>query len=81
MRRNEDFDASREAWLSSDQTISLEGDDHLVNRWWRNLEVTLHVGFGGRAAEHMRIGVYEGEVWPCFSVKPFGLLDRRAPDF
>jgi len=61
-RRNEEFDASGDTRLASDQAVSLEGDNHLVNRRWADLEVALHVGFGWGAAEHARVGVDEGEV-------------------
>jgi len=48
--------------LTPDQTCSFEGDDHLVNGWRCDLEVALHVGFGGGAAEHVRVCIDEGEV-------------------
>jgi len=48
--------------LTSDKTGSFEGDEHLVNRRWADLEVAPHVGFGGGAPEHVRVGVNEGEV-------------------
>ena len=44
------------------QAISFEGKDHLVDRGWADAEVALHVGFGGRASEHARIGVDEGQI-------------------
>jgi len=44
--RNEDFDASGDAGLTSYQAVSFEGGDHLVNRWRADAEVALHVGFG-----------------------------------
>ena len=59
---NEDFDASGDAGLASYQAVSFEGEDHLVDRRWADAEVALHVGFGRGAAEHVRIGVDEGEV-------------------
>ena len=33
-----------------------------MNRGWADAEVALHVGFGGRAPEHARIGVDEGKI-------------------
>ena len=60
--RNEEFDASGDARLTSDKTGSFEGDYHLMNRGRANLEVALHVGFGRGAAEHVRVGVNKGEV-------------------
>ena len=62
MWRNEELDASGDARLASDQAVSFEGDDHLVNRGWADAEVALHVGFGGGAPEHVRVDVNEGEV-------------------
>ena len=61
-RRHEDLDASGDAGLTPDETVSFEGHDHLVDRWRADLEVSLHVGFSGRAPEHVRIGVDEGQV-------------------
>ena len=59
---NEDFDASGDAGLTSDEAVSFEGDDHLVDRGRADAEVALHVGFGGRASEHVRVGIDEGQV-------------------
>ncbi len=62
MRRNKDFDASWHAGLTANEPISFERDDHLMDRRRTDLEMALHVGFGGRAAKHVRIGVDEGQV-------------------
>ena len=62
MRGNENLDASGDAGLTADEAISLEGDDHLVDRGRADLKVALHIGLGGRASEHMRVGVNEGQV-------------------
>ena len=62
MWSNEDLDASGDAGLAADETISFERHDHLVDRWRADLEVALHVGFGWRAPEHVRIGVDESQV-------------------
>ena len=62
MRSDEEFDASGDTWLASDQAGAFEGEDHLVNRWRGDLEVALHVGLGRRAPEHARIGVDERQV-------------------
>ena len=56
------MDGSGGAWLTADETISLERHDHLVNRWRGDLKVALHIGLGGRAPEHVRIGVDESQV-------------------
>jgi hypothetical protein len=61
-RIDEQLDASGDAGLASDQAGSLESEDHLMNGWWADAEVALHVGFGGRASEHARIGIDEGQV-------------------
>ena len=62
LRRDEEFDASCDAWLASDQAGALEGKNHLVNRWRCDLEMALHVGLGRRAPEQPRIGIDEGQV-------------------
>ena len=61
-RSNEDLDASGDAGLTLNEAISFERYDHLVDRGRADLKVTLHVGFGGWASEHVRIGVDEGKV-------------------
>ena len=73
---NEEFDASGDAGLAADEAVAFEGEDHLVDRGWADAEVALHVGFGGRASEHVRIGVDEGQVLALL----FGEA-VRAPDF
>jgi len=60
--RHEEFDASSDTGLTSDQSISFEGDDHLVDRRRADAKVALHVGFGWRTAEHVRIDVNESEI-------------------
>lgn len=59
---NEDLDASRDAGLTADETISFERHDHLVDRWRADLKVALHIGLGWRAPEHVRIGIDESQV-------------------
>ena len=56
------MDASWDAWLAANEAVSFEGDDHLVHRGRADLKVTLHVGFGGRATEHVRVGVDESQI-------------------
>ena len=51
-----------DAGLASDEAVSFEGDDHLMDRRRADAEVALHVGLGGRASEHVRVGVDEGQV-------------------
>jgi hypothetical protein len=53
--RDEDLDASREAGLASNEAVALEAKDHLMNRRRCDAEMALHVGFGGRLAEHAGI--------------------------
>ena len=62
MRSNEDFDASGDTWLTSDQAGAFECKNHLVNRGRGDLEMALHVGLGRRSSEYARIGVDEGQV-------------------
>ena len=56
------MDASGDAGLTPNEAISFERHDHLVDRGWADLKVALHVGLGGRASEHVRVGVDEGQV-------------------
>jgi hypothetical protein len=50
--------------LTSDESVSFEGDDHLVDRRRADVEMALDVGFGGRLSEHVGIGMDESEVVP-----------------
>src|SRR6266478_1827809 len=59
---NEDLDASGDAWLPANEAISFERYDHLMDRGRADLKVALHVGLGGRASEHVRVGIDEGQV-------------------
>ena len=59
---NEDLNASGDAGLTANKAISFERHDHLMDRGRADLEVALHVGFGGRAAEHVRVSIDEGQI-------------------
>lgn len=56
------MDASCDAGLTANETISFERHDHLVDRGRADLKVALHVGLGGWTPEHVRIGVDESQV-------------------
>ena len=62
MRRNEDADASSDARLSRDEAGTFEAEDHLVDRRWADAEMALHVGFGWRPVEHVRIDIDKGQI-------------------
>ena len=62
MRRNEDDDASGDAWLSLDEAGALEAENHLMDGRRCDAEVALHVGFGGSPAEDARVDIDEGQV-------------------
>ena len=62
LRGNQDLDASGDARLTLNEAVSLERHDHLMDRWWADLKVALHVGLGGWSSEHVRVGVDEGQV-------------------
>ena len=64
LRIDADLDASRDAWLPGDPAGALEGEDHLVDGRRGDAEMALHVGFGGRATEQLRVGVNESEILP-----------------
>lgn len=61
-RSNEDLDASGDAGLMPNKAISFERHDHLVDRGRADLKVALHVGLGGWASEHVRVGVDESQI-------------------
>jgi hypothetical protein len=61
-RSDEDLDASGDAGLTANEAVSFERYDQLVDRGRANLKVALHVGLGGRASEHVRVGVDESQV-------------------
>ena len=50
--------------MTANEAVSFERHDHLVDRGRADLKVALHVGLGGRATEHVRVGVDEGQVLP-----------------
>jgi hypothetical protein len=52
------LDASGDAGLTADETISFECHDHLVGRGRADLEVALHICFGGQAPKHVRISAH-----------------------
>ncbi|WP_348521912.1 hypothetical protein [Bradyrhizobium sp. BR13661] len=54
----------RDLTTSSDEAVSFEGDDHLVDRRRADTELALDVGFGGRLSEHVGVGKDEGQVMP-----------------
>jgi hypothetical protein len=56
------LDASGDAWLTANESISLERDDHLVDRGRADLKVALHVGLGGWAPEYVRVGLDEIQI-------------------
>ena len=47
LRSDKEFDASWDTRLAPYEAISFERHDHLVNRGRSDLEMALHVGFGG----------------------------------
>ena len=59
---NDEFDAAGDAGLTANEALAFEGENHLVNRGWADAEMMLHVGFGRRAPEHVRVGVDEGQI-------------------
>jgi hypothetical protein len=47
---------------TADEAISFERHDHLMDRGRADLKVALHVGFGGRTPEHVRVSIDEGQI-------------------
>src|ERR1043166_3190874 len=60
--RNENGDAARHARLPTNEAGALEGEDHLVDGWWRHAEVTLHLPFGRGAPMHAGVGIDESQI-------------------
>ena len=56
------MDASGDAGLTTNEAISFERHDHLVDRGWADLKVALHVGLGWWASEHVRVGIDESQI-------------------
>ena len=59
---DEHLDASGGSGRSADEAQSFEGEDHLVDRGRRDLEVSLQFGLGGWVTVDAAIGVDEGQV-------------------
>ncbi len=64
--RDEDLDASSCCGLAADKALSLKGEHHLVDRWWRDGEEVLEVSLGGGTCVDLGIGPDEGEVLALF---------------
>ena len=63
---DQQLDASSGARRSPDQPCAFESDHHLVDGWWSDAEVMLHVGFGWSATEDAGIGMDEGKILALF---------------
>ena len=59
---DEYVDATGDAWLSADEAVPFEAENHLMDRRRADAEVALHVGFGRSLAEHAPVDVDEGQV-------------------
>jgi len=59
---DEDVNAPGDARLASDEAVTFEAEDHLVDGRWSDTEVPLHVGFGRGLAEHALVDADEGEI-------------------
>src|SRR5947209_7552390 len=57
----EQADRTGLARFPCDETLSVQGHDHLVDRRGADPEVPLHVGLGGRDAVELGVVVDEGE--------------------
>ena len=59
---DEYVDATGDAWLSADEAVPFEAENHLMDRRRADAEVTLDVGFGGWASEDVGVGMDESQV-------------------
>ena len=62
MGSNKELDASGDTGLAPNEAVAFEGDNHLMNGGWADTEMTLQVGFGRRAPEHVQVRVDEGQI-------------------
>ena len=62
LRWDEDVDASGDAWPSADESVAFEAENHLMDRWRGDAEVSLHISLGRGLVEHAPIDVDEGQV-------------------
>ena len=62
MKWDEDIDASGDAWLSADEAVAFEAENHLMDRGRTDVEVALHVSLGRGLVEHARIYVDKGQI-------------------
>jgi hypothetical protein len=47
-----------------DQALTFQGEDHLMNGGWGDLEVGLEVTFSRRSAVDLRVGVDKRQILP-----------------
>jgi len=59
IRRDQESDGPCHPGSARDETLGLQGQNHLMHRRWCNLEVSLHVGLRRRAS--VELGVIENE--------------------
>lgn len=59
---DEHCDASGGSGGAADEAEALKGEDHLMDRGRRDLEVSLQLGLGGWVTMDAAIGVDEGQV-------------------
>lgn len=59
---DEDVNASCDAGLATDEAVTFEAEDHLVDRRRGDAEMALHIGFGGGLTEHALVDADEGQV-------------------
>jgi hypothetical protein len=50
-RVDKKLDAARDAWVAANESLSFEGEHHLMDGRWGDGEEALHVGFGGWASD------------------------------
>ena len=66
LRLDQEFDAASGSWGAPDEAGAFESEHHLVDGWWRDLEVPLHVCFRGWASEDAAVSIDEGQVLTLF---------------
>ena len=78
MRWDEDVDASGDAWLSADESVPFEAENHLMDRRRGDAEMALHVGFGRSLTEHALVDADESQIVALLVCEATGAARSRG---
>ena len=66
LSREQEPDGSSLPGSSLNEAVRFQGKDHLVNGWWADTKVSLHVGLGRRTAVDLAVVMNEREILSLF---------------